>query len=396
MFALAVGLAVIARFSNGNVAIFWPPYRIDLSVNLAVAIIAISFVLLHLVLLGLRQVSKLGGDVKQYKQTRARDKATSALRDALMASFEGRFGRVERLAREAQQLPEINTIASLLAARAAHRMREYSRRDEWLAQVNDPSGQHAKWVTQAELLVEEQRPEPALQAIEQAQHSGVRHIHVMRTALRAHEQNGDWAQVIRLTKTLDKRGALHEVASQQYRINAYRKLAGTADGPALSKLWTEARAQNDIRARLASGFANRLEELGNTQAARQIYADELDEAFNASLLRCYVALPSANLPEKLAAVERWQKKYGNEPDLLFAMGDLCRREKLWGKAQSLLEESIQVRPSAQAHFALAQLFESLDKSAQAQPHYKAAASLNATPAVYFKTDAGDKVSLVRG
>ncbi len=38
----AVAVALVARFSNGNVAILWPPYRVDLSVNLALAIIAIS------------------------------------------------------------------------------------------------------------------------------------------------------------------------------------------------------------------------------------------------------------------------------------------------------------------------------------------------------------------
>jgi hypothetical protein len=32
-FAAAVGLSLLLRFNQGNVAILWPPYRIDISVN---------------------------------------------------------------------------------------------------------------------------------------------------------------------------------------------------------------------------------------------------------------------------------------------------------------------------------------------------------------------------
>ncbi len=395
LFCVAVALAVVARFSNGNIAIFWPPYRVDLSVNLAVALLVVSFVLLHLALLGLRKFSKMTGDVKQYRENRTRDKATESLRQALMAGFEGRFGRVERLAREAQTLPETATIASLLGARAAHKMRQYHRRDEWLAQIQDPLGQNAKLITQAELWVEEQRPDDALKSIGEAQRSGIRHIHVMRIALRAHEQNAEWADVIRLTKILDKRGALHEAASQQHRINAYRQLALTVDGPALTKLWLEVRSAQDIRSRLAGGFAARFEELGNSQAARQVYEEELEQQFNAVFVRRYLALGGQALPEKLAMVERWQQQYGKEPELLLAMGQLCRIEKLWGKAQSLLEQSVQLKPSAQAHYELGVLFETLEREADAHKQFRAAAELNAAPAVYLKTDASNKAGFIR-
>jgi HemY protein len=387
LFGLAVGIALIARFSNGNISIFWPPYRVDLSVNLALALVLGSFVLLHLTLLGARKMGSMTGEVKEYREARALEKAHGALSEALMAGFEGRFGKVERLAREAQTHPQTNTLASLLGARAAHRMREYTRRDEWLAQVNDPKAQNAKWVTQAELLVEEQKPEQALAAIDQAQRLGARHIHVMRTALRAHEQNSDWSEVIRLTRALDKRGLLHDAASAGHRINAYRRLSQTADGSGLSKLWIEVRAQSDIRPRLAGYFAERFEAVGNVAAARQIYKDEIDDSFNAAFVRRFLALEGQALTEKLSIVEHWQKRYGNEPDLLLALGELCRREQLWGKAQTLLEKTIGIKPTPAAYYALAQLFENLDKTDQANAQYKEAARLHAAAANYAKPDA---------
>ena len=33
LFATAIGVAVLARFNPGNVVLFYPPYRIDVSLN---------------------------------------------------------------------------------------------------------------------------------------------------------------------------------------------------------------------------------------------------------------------------------------------------------------------------------------------------------------------------
>ena len=39
-----VGLALLMRVNHGNVAIFWPPYRLDVSVNLALVVLVAGFV----------------------------------------------------------------------------------------------------------------------------------------------------------------------------------------------------------------------------------------------------------------------------------------------------------------------------------------------------------------
>lgn len=239
LFSAAVAISLIARFSHGNVAILWPPYRVDVSVNFALALLAALFIFMHLFLVAIGKLFALPKRVREYRETREKEKAHDALAASLLASFEGRYGRSERLARAAQSNAQTSSLAALVAARAAHRMREFKRRDDWLVQANDPAARAARLLTQAELLVEEQKPAEALEAISQAQKAGSRHIHSLRLALRAHEQNSDWAQVIRLTQTLDKRDALHPLASAQYRLSAYRKLLANSEGAQLNQLWTE-------------------------------------------------------------------------------------------------------------------------------------------------------------
>jgi HemY protein len=120
-FAVAVGLSLLLRFNQGNVAIMWPPYRIDISVNLALALLAAGFVVLHLVMVAAARALGLPQRVRDYRTRRQQDQAGAALRDTLLAYFEGRMGRAERFARNAQASRDTAAPAALIAARAAHR-----------------------------------------------------------------------------------------------------------------------------------------------------------------------------------------------------------------------------------------------------------------------------------
>ena len=43
LLASAIGLAVLARFNPGNVVLFYPPYRIDFSLNFFIVVLLASF-----------------------------------------------------------------------------------------------------------------------------------------------------------------------------------------------------------------------------------------------------------------------------------------------------------------------------------------------------------------
>jgi len=64
----------------------------------------------------------------------------------------------------------------------------------------------------------------------------------------------------------------------------------------------------------------------------------------------------------------------NDATLLVALGRLCARQQLWGKAQSFLEASLAIDPSCAVHVELARLFDHLERPDDANRHYRAAAS----------------------
>ena len=65
--------------------------------------------------------------------------------------------------------------------------------------------------------------------------------------------------------------------------------------------------------------------------------------------------------------------------LLLALGRMCVRQKLWGKAQSYLEASLAIRPSRAAHLELARLFDQLERPDDANRHYRASIDQDERP-----------------
>jgi HemY protein len=381
LMATAIGIAVTARFNPGNVVFFYPPHRIDMSLNLFVVLT----VLLFLVLYGLARA--IGGTlgmperVAAYRQRKREREGNKGLRDALKALFEGRFGHAEKAAKRAAELPENAGLAALIGARAAHRMREPARRDAWLAGVlHDNALKTARLMTVTELRVDEHQPEQALEAVAELNASGQRHIHALQWSLKANQQARNWPEVLRLVRILDKRKALHPALSSRLRELAYESLlsGGMHDAESLRRLWAvvpgEERTKPYVAERAAAAFIAR----GLHDEARAIAEDALKAGWDARLVRAYrdSAGPagSATLLAQIEHCEAWLKERPNDAELALTLGSLCLRQKLWGKAQFYLEQALAnvTEPDRvqEAHLKLAQMHEALGQEQEAAEHYR--------------------------
>ena len=199
---LAALTALFLKTNLGNVAVFVPPYRIDVSVNLALLALLL---LLSAVYWAARVVQKMADFPEQVRLYRARREeigGNRALIESLKNFLEGRFARAEKSARAAQSTSSTAGIAALVGARAAHRMQEYNRRDEWLELARlDNDIETARLVASAEMLTEQRENDAALSAINSLQGEGRRHIHAMRIALSANLQSERWDDALGCAST---------------------------------------------------------------------------------------------------------------------------------------------------------------------------------------------------
>lgn len=139
LFALAVGLSLFAQVNTGYAILVLPPYRVELSLNMAVVILILAIVVAYGVLRGLAVAFRLPEEVKRFQRQKKLTAARHALRDASLAYLEGRYQKAEREAVKSlddEENAESRALALLLAAQAAHRTKDFARRDSHFAALD--------------------------------------------------------------------------------------------------------------------------------------------------------------------------------------------------------------------------------------------------------------------
>jgi HemY protein len=379
--AAAIGIAVTARFNPGNVVLFYPPHRIDLSLNFFVVLEVLLFILLYALLRAFNATVSMPARVAAYRRRKRERDGNTGLRAALKALFDGRFGHAEKAAARAADLPENAGLAALIGARAAHRMREPARRDNWLAGVaRDNSLKTARLMTVTELLVDDHQPEAALQAVAELNASGTRHIHALQWSMKAHQQAKNWPEVLRLVRSLDKHKALHPALSARLRELAYDALLSdnSHDAESIQRVWATVPLADRIKPYIAAHAAAALNARGLHDEARATVEEALRAEWDDRVVRAYrEAAAPAGTPALLAQIEnceQWLKQRPNDAELALTLGSLCLKQKLWGKAQRYLEQALsdasEPRMVRESHLKLAQMHEALGQHEEAAGHFR--------------------------
>lgn len=369
LFALAVAAALALRFNTGYVLLVSPPYRVELSLNLfvlgALALIGAGYIVLRLVLGAI----ELPERVREFRARRQRDNARSALLDALRAFFEGRYGRAEKAAAAVIESDEMPALGAVLAARAAHELRRYEQRDEYLARAGEraPGDLAMRVIAEAELLLEQRRFQEALLALKALPE---KHTAGLRLELRAQQQAKNWEPTLPLIDQLTRRGVFDAVQAAQLRRYAQIEILKrrALDRYSLEEYWQKIPAEQKRDAKVAAAAAQCFTALGGGEQACQIIEAALDHEWDSELVGWYAECAGAATVRRIERAEKWLKTNPRDSVLLLTLGRLCAEQELWGKAQSYLDASVAVEPTWSAHQALAELHDGLGHADAARRH----------------------------
>jgi len=382
--ALAVGLALAARYNEGYVLLVLPPWRAEVSLNLFLLLSAAGFFVIYLLARAVSHTLALPRAVAEFRRRRRQEKASQALRDAWRLLQEGRYGHAMRCAEKAGA-DDASGMLALAGWRAAHALRDTVRENEWAARVrgHDSAGlQAARLMTEAEFALEERRFDDARDALHRFAASEGRHIAAMRLSLRAEQGLGNWREVARLVRQLEKHQALSAEQAAPIRSRAVREaLRSLSEDPqGLMRYWRELDEGDRAEPALALETARALKAAGDCREAQRVIEDALAEHWDAALVLAYGECgkpgePAGDVLGRIAQAEKWLQRLPRDGALLLTLGRLCRQQQLWGKARSYLEAALAIAPSRAAHVELAQLLDQLEESALAIRHYRAAAVL---------------------
>ena len=388
VFAAAVALVLLARVDSGHVLFFYPPWRVEMSMVFFAVAAAASFVLLYLLFRLLGNALALPATVRAWRGRRRRERAHAALAAALQAYYEGRYARAEKEAGIAFDSGPTPGVAALLAARAAHQMRDFERRDRWLERADDSGEalQAARLVSRAELALEDRDFTAARAALRNLHGAGPKHVATTRLLLRAERGAGAWDEVLRLASQLSKRDAISPALAEEYKLQATVELLARSadDAGAFERRWRGIAAADRAQPRIAAAGARHATALGKAAMAREIIESALAAEWTPQLVSLYGNLPEGVDPEaknlearsRIERAERWLLERNRDAQLLATLGRLCAQAELWGKARSFLEASLSFEESRAARIELARLAERLGQADEAQRHFRKAAELS--------------------
>ncbi len=358
-FALAAGLSVLMRGNDGYVLVVLPPWRMEMSLAFVVVLLAGTFLVLHLLVRAVQHTLGLPSHVRAFRERQREQKGRKALAGAVTALAEGRYGHAERLAGEAYDAGFEPQAAALLAARAAHRTRNAARRDAWLERLADMGAQarDARLALQAEVLLDERRFDQARAVLRELHEGGARHISSLLLLLRAEQALGNWDEVVRLVRLLEKRDAMPAEAAEGAVLAARSaQLAARAgDGGQLLAFWRGLPERERTQPRVAAAAARSLMAAGLADEAQRAIEESLARGWDAGLAMLYGRIEGGDARSRLERAERWLAAQPRDAELLLSLGLLCLRASLWGKAQSYLEASLSINEASATRMALAEL-----------------------------------------
>ncbi len=410
IFAAAVGVALFASQPDGTVTLFWPPHRVDISLNLVLLLLLGAFVLLHFALRAIAALLELPTRAKAWRATQRERAMHTELNDAIAHQLAGRFSRARKLAETSAQhaanlgsavpqTSQVKVMAHLLAAEAAQSLQDSSGRDAQVRAALDVAlpksaahiheGVHlraARWA------LDDRDPAAALKRLDTLPQGTQRRTIALRLKLRAARQAHRNAEALDTARLLAKHGAFSPAAAQSMvRSLATHTLTDAHDAQQLMRAWDSLtvaeRAQPEVAThaalRLVNVSANTPEASAHQERARQWLQTAWDsypslgDSAQSRLVQALEATFDTIDTAWLGKIEAAQRQLPRDGRLQYLAGMACMKRELWGKAQQLLTvatEDLKDEPLKRfAWRALAQLAENRGDTAAATNAWRSAA-----------------------
>jgi HemY protein len=373
-----LGAILFVKEDPGFLLVKYGDYSIETSLAFGIIAVAIISLLIHFLFKLIVGIWHIPLSVKRQSKNRRFTKSRKLLNQGLIDLAEGRFAQAENNLIKLVDYSENPLLHYLAAARAAQQQGKHDARDSYLKAAHEakPEAEIAIGVTQAELQLSHHQDEQALATLTHLRSIAPRHDHLIRLIAKVHYQLEDWRALAELLPDIRKKKLLKDNKLKAMETVAYKGFldisAATDNQSALDLAWDKVpkvvQADADILIHCV-----RLYNKANWQlaGAEQLIVKSLDRQWHDGLIEAYGELSAIDASHQLKQAEKWLADYGENEQLLLALGRICVRAKLWGKAQGYLEASIGVNATPAACFSLAELFSKhLQQPDKSSDYYK--------------------------
>lgn len=376
LFLAAVALAFAVRINTGSVIFLLADQRIEISANFFIVLVLLLFAIMFVVFRILAMILGIPASVRRFKDKRAQ----KMFNRALLAFFEGQYSETLTCAEKSFKRGKWKGLSALLAAHAANSLENTDLQTTWLKQARqtDEECNAAASLLEAESHLKNAQFSEALQNLEQLPPKLAASTSALRLDLKARQGLKDGEGVLGRLKLLQKKGVVTEKSVESIKhqaiLDALNQSTTTAE---LLKNFVRHLKTDSIE--IASAAVEALLRFEEDDAAQKWIEKYLSQPTHlkdaAVLFDFYANLKTKDEAQRIAHAEKWLSANSDNSALLLALGKMCFRAQLWGKAQNYLEAAIALNQNVRAHLELAQLLDYLNRPEDANRHYRALAQL---------------------
>lgn len=372
LFAVAVALALFAGNNQSTVTWFWSPYRVDMSLNLALVLLFLLFALIYFALRALSALLQMPHQARRWRIQQRERSMNQCLLESLSHLQAGRFLRARKAAltalsseqalREAKAgLPygeRLSARAHLIAADASHALQDTALRDKhWQKALDaltlpgstqDAEIREGAQMRAARWALDDRDAAESIRRLGELPQGAARRTIALRIKLKAARLAGETQVALDTARLLAKHRAFSPAASASVvRGLLLASIRDARDTSSLQQFWLSLEEEERAMPEVAIPATERLIELGGDAAQARAWLLPVWEHLLAQpsprteihlpklvqvLQSCLGKLDGA----WLARMEAAANANPREPRLQYLAGMACVQRELWGKAQQLL------------------------------------------------------------
>jgi HemY protein len=344
--------------------------------TLFIPLLLVGGFLTYLACYGVFRLMRIPQDVARWRTRRHIRRARAALAHGFIKLIEGDFAAAEAELVSGLRHAELPLLNYLAAAYCAQEQGMAEKRDEYLANAQRNTAQHASAVgmMQARLQQSARQSERALATLTELRQSQPRNRYVLRLLASVYQDLHDWTGLAELAPELRNQGALTHSEIDALELRAHKELlqltlpAGSGD--ILARAWDAVPKPLRRHPNLLAIYARQLMHQNEMRQAEAILRNALDERWDSELAAIYGQVYGERPSEQLAHAESWLPSHPDDAGLHLACARLALHANDLAKSRAYFDKCLAFNGPAEAYRELGVLLERLGEKDKALAIYR--------------------------
>ncbi|MFB3116851.1 MAG: heme biosynthesis HemY N-terminal domain-containing protein [Gammaproteobacteria bacterium] len=373
---LAVGIGAYIEDDAGLITVVISGWTIQTSFSFFIISMLVLFLLSHFILRLISRLWRMPRELGRWQENRHQRLSEKYLSRGLMALIEGDWNKAEVSLIKGAPHSQSSLVNYLGAARAAQQLGATERRDDYLLKAyrDDPDAEIAIGLVQAELQIKQQQTEQALATLTRLHDQKPKQDKVKKMLLHTYAELKDWNAMLELLPKIERAGILPREQIQAKQLEAYggllKNISLDGDKEKLNNAWLNIPRKIRTEFHLIEVYTEEKLKLSDSSDCEPLIHKALKKQWDLALVDLYGQVEGKEKAKQLKFAEGFLSSHARNSVLLLTLGRLSARNKLWGKARTHLEESIEINPLPETFRTLASVLDELGEHEAATVYYQ--------------------------